>query len=122
MAKKILVIDDDPTVGACLKDILGEEGYEVLLASGGREGIKKAEAAQPDLIITDFLMEDISGGAVAKYLHDDKKTSAIPLIFITTMFDRNEAEFAKHRLGSYEFLAKPVQREELLALVKKMIG
>jgi CheY-like chemotaxis protein len=121
MAKKILVVDDDATVCNCLKDILEEEGYVVLLASGGREGIKKAETARPDLIISDYLMDDISGGILAKYLHDNKKTAAIPLIFVTTLFNKNEAEFAKHRLGSYEFLSKPIQREELLPLVKKLL-
>ncbi|MFC1809146.1 response regulator [Candidatus Omnitrophota bacterium] len=122
MAKKILVVDDDTTVGECLKAMLEEAGFEVLLAASGREGIKKAEAAQPDLVITDYLMDDISGGAMAKYLSDHKQTATIPLIFITTLFNHNEAEFTKNRLGPYEFLPKPIEREQLLTLVNKVLG
>lgn len=118
--KKILVIDDLPENVFLLQDRLESEGYEVLTAYEGKSGLKKAIAEQPDLILLDIMMPDMTGLDVCKKLVSNEETSHIPIILVTAKI---EAEDIKEGLeaGAFDYIKKPFNRVELLARVKSAL-
>ena len=97
-----------------------QEGYEVLTAYDGNEGIEKAYSTLPDLILLDVMMPDISGFEVCKILVNDERTKHIPIILVTA---RAGAEDTKEGLeaGAFDYIKKPFNRVELMARVKSAL-
>jgi DNA-binding response OmpR family regulator len=118
--KKILVIDDLPENVFLLQDRLENEGYEVITAYEGKSGLNKAISEQPDLILLDIMMPDITGLDVCKKLVSNEETSHIPIILVTAKI---EAEDIKEGLeaGAFDYIKKPFNRIELLARVKSAL-
>jgi len=118
--KKILVIDDLPENVFMLQDRLEHEGYEVLTAYDGKNGIDKAKTELPDLILLDVMMPDINGFEVCKNLVSDEKTSSIPIILVTA---KTGAEDTKEGLdaGAFDYIKKPFNKIELLARVRSAL-
>jgi len=118
--KKILVIDDIPENVFLLQDRLESEGYEVLTAYEGKSGLNKAIAEQPDLILLDIMMPDVTGLDVCKKLVINEETSHIPIILVTAKI---EAEDIKEGLeaGAFDYIKKPFNKVELLARVKSAL-
>lgn len=118
--KKILVIDDLPENIFILQDRLAQEGYEVITAYGGNDGMEKAYSTLPDLILLDVMMPDMSGLDVCKTLVDDEKTKHIPIILVTA---KAGAEDTKEGLeaGAFDYIKKPFNRIELMARVKSAL-
>jgi two-component system cell cycle response regulator len=118
--KKILVIDDLPENVFLLQDRLENEGYEVITAYEGKSGINKSISEQPDLILLDIMMPDITGLDVCKKLVSNDETSHIPIILVTAKI---EAEDIKEGLeaGAFDYIKKPFNRIELLARVKSAL-
>lgn len=118
--KKILVIDDLPENVFILQDRLVQEGYEVVTAYDGNEGIEKAYATLPDLVLLDVMMPDISGFEVCKILTQNEKTKHIPIILVTA---KASAEDMKEGLesGAFDYVKKPFNRIELMARVKSAL-
>ena len=114
-ASTILVIDDDPTVHDLMTRYLGKEGYRVVVASDGQEGLRIAKEVKPDLITLDVLMAEMDGWAVLSALKADPVTADIPVV-VLTMFDNKEMGFA---LGASDYMTKPVDRERLLSVLRK---
>ena len=112
---KVLIIDDDKATRDLLeRDFLGQ-GYEVLHAAGGREGLRIAKAARPDVITLDIIMPDLDGWSVLKALKDDPELCEIPVILATIMGDRDMG-FA---LGAADLVTKPFDREVLIRVVNR---
>jgi PAS domain S-box-containing protein len=82
---KVLIIDDDSTSAELIRVILEAEGYEVIKTQSGREGVRLAETEQPDLIILDLIMPEVSGFNVAYQLKQQPKTRKTPIIILTSM-------------------------------------
>lgn len=118
--KKILVIDDLPENVFMLQDRLEHEGYEVLTAYDGKNGISKAIEELPDLILLDVMMPDITGIEVCKTLVENPKTKNIPIILVTA---KSGAEDTKEGLeaGAFDYIKKPFNRIELLARVNSAL-
>lgn len=118
--KKILVIDDLPENIFILQDRLAQEGYEVITAYGGNDGMEKAYSTLPDLILLDVMMPDMSGLDVCKTLVNDEKTKHIPIILVTA---KAGAEDTKEGLeaGAFDYIKKPFNRIELIARVKSAL-
>ena len=118
--KKILVIDDLPENIFILQDRLTQEGYEVITAYGGNDGMEKAYSTLPDLILLDVMMPDMSGLDVCKTLVNDEKTKHIPIILVTA---KAGAEDTKEGLeaGAFDYIKKPFNRIELIARVKSAL-
>ncbi|MFC2092015.1 PleD family two-component system response regulator [Elusimicrobiota bacterium] len=81
--KKILIIDDSPTVAITLQMHLEDDGYKIIKASDGLTGLKKIRATMPDLVISDLMLPGIDGYEVCKRTKDDPATCSIPFIFLT---------------------------------------
>ncbi|MCX7875269.1 MAG: response regulator [Melioribacteraceae bacterium] len=118
--KKILVIDDLPDNVFLLQDRLEKEGFEVIKAYNGLMGIQKAEEENPDLILLDIILPDISGFDVCKKLTTQEKTKLIPIILLTAL---TEAENTRAGLqaGAFDYVKKPFNRTELLARINSAL-
>jgi CheY-like chemotaxis protein len=120
MAKKILIIDDEPDIRTVIKQVLESEGYTVLTAGGAKEGIAQIQKTSPDLIFLDIQMPDDSGLAVAAELA--RSQQAIPFILCTgTVLDNPiqayELFTVKHLYAGT--LKKPFKIEDIVPLVEK---
>lgn len=113
----VLVIEDDPASSEILRRTLEREGVRVLVAAGGAEGLGTARAEHPDLITLDVLMPETDGWSVLSSLKSDPATARIPVAVLTMVNERNLG----FGLGADEYLVKPVDREQLLAIVDKYV-
>ena len=83
MAKKVLVIDDDPSLVTYLKTLLEDNGYEVITAKDGEEGIEKTKNENPDIVTLDLLMPEKTGIKMFRELRKDEGMKNIPIILVT---------------------------------------
>ena len=118
MKRKILIVDDDSSFRQILEYNLQEEGYEVLPASSGEAGLVLFKEQNPDLVITDMKMEGISG---IDLLNNIKKLSPDTLVIIITAFGAVEDAVEAMKLGAYDYITKPVNRDELKLVVQKAL-
>lgn len=114
--KKILVIEDQPEMRDNIAIILEMEGYHVLTADDGDEGLQLARRKLPDLVICDVTMPGMDGHEVLAALRASSATSSLPFIYLTARGDRADMREGMN-LGADDYLTKPVAREELLAAV-----
>jgi DNA-binding response OmpR family regulator len=121
-AKKILIVDDEPDVLLVLGKRLTSSGYDVVKAASGPEGLSKAKAERPDLIILDMMMPGMSGEEVAQELKTDRETRSIPILFLTALFTKRDETTKGHAVGGQTLFAKPYDPEELLAEVKRRLS
>jgi len=127
MQEKILVIDDDPDILDALAMILQSQGYQVVTARDGVEGLANLKAEKPDLMILDLLMPKMDGFAVCKELQDPRwsKYKDIPILILTSV--REEASRRRYELETGleldvdDYVEKPVSPDILLKRVGKLI-
>lgn len=117
---KILAMDDSPTVQKLLKMVLEEEGYDVLCASDGIEGIDKAKKNRPSIILVDFVMPKMNGFQVCKIIKEDPDLKHVPIILVTSKGDEVGNKFVK-MLGITEYLTKPFQPNDLISKISEVI-
>ncbi|MCM8761483.1 MAG: response regulator [Candidatus Omnitrophica bacterium] len=121
MNKKVLVIDDEFDFVDAIKMRLEANGYEVISAHNGNDGIEKAAKEAPALIFLDLVMPKLNGFEALSRLKTDPRLSHIPVIIITAKSD-TEYAFDAGKLGADDYIIKPVSMEGVLGLVKKYIG
>ncbi len=114
--KRILVIDDEAKVRAHTAELLRLEGYEVVEARHGREGVERAQSAPPDLIVCDITMPEMNGHRVLEALRTAEGTAQVPFIFLTGWGEKDDVR-AGMNLGADDYLVKPVAPDDLLAAV-----
>ncbi|WP_017327408.1 PleD family two-component system response regulator [Synechococcus sp. PCC 7336] len=114
--KSILAIDDDLVVSTYIKRILQANQYRVMTRKSGKSGLEIARQVQPDLILCDVLMPDMSGYEVLEALKQDSATSDIPFIFLTSKTGKRDI-IDGIELGAAQYLSKPIASEDLLATV-----
>ena len=111
--KKILVIDDSPTERHGLVEILNKGGYDIITAESGEEGIEKARAEQPDLILMDVVMPGLNGYQATRTLTRDESTKHIPVIVCTSKGQETDKIWGL-RQGAHDYMTKPINGDELL--------
>jgi adenylate cyclase len=114
-ADRVLVIDDDATARELIADHLKAEGFSVVTAAGGVEGLKLAKEWRPTAITLDVMMPDLDGWSVLAALRQDPELADIPVIMITIV-DEHRRGIA---LGAAGYLTKPIDRERLHRLVSR---
>lgn len=121
LRKKILLVDDEEETLVFLSSILRRHDYDVVFTSKSTEVVELAKQNKPDVIILDIVMPQLDGGEVAVALENDPATKNIPIVFLSGIVDKKE-EFLDVKAGrQYELVAKPVNEEELLAVIKKVL-
>jgi DNA-binding response OmpR family regulator len=114
---KILVIEDDATVGQYVKRGLAEAGYHAELATDGEEGLKLASGGHYDLVVLDLRLPKLEGREVLRTLRD--RGSAIPVLVLTAQ-DAVDYKVQALRMGADDYVTKPFALEELLARVEAL--
>ncbi|WP_153109578.1 response regulator transcription factor [Propionivibrio limicola] len=114
--KKILVVDDSPTERHVLVQLLTQNGYQVITAENGEEGIGKAKAELPDLVLMDVVMPGLNGYQATRTLTRDEATKHIPVIVCTTKGQETDKIWGL-RQGALDYIIKPVNGDELLAKI-----
>ncbi len=127
MPQKILVVDDDPDILDALSMILESQGYQVVTARDGVEGLANLKAEKPDLMILDLMMPKMDGWAVCKELQDPRwaKYRDIPILILTSV--REEASRRRYELETGleldvdDYVEKPISPDILLERVGRLI-
>ncbi len=117
--KKILIVDDSPTERAFLEALLTKAGYSTVLATSGEEGVEKAKAELPDLILMDVVMPGLNGFQATRAISREETTKHIP-VFICTTKDQETDKIWGMRQGAKDYLVKPVTGEDLIAKIKAL--
>jgi len=111
--KVLLVIDEDPAVRQMMERLAGREGYELLAAATGEEGLKLARERKPDLITLEVVMPGIDGWTVLKSLKADPQLSGVPVVMVSISDDRDRGL----AMGAADYLVKPVDRDRLAEIL-----
>jgi DNA-binding response OmpR family regulator len=119
--KKILLVDDSSTVLLMEKMILSKSEYDVVTARDGIEGVDKARAERPDLILMDVVMPRMDGFEAVRKLREDDATRAIPVIMVTTRGELQSVETG-YASGCSDYVTKPINGLELLTKVRSCLG
>jgi PAS domain S-box-containing protein len=114
-AGTVLVIDDDPATRDLLSRMLAKEGFRILEAANGEDGLRLARAERPDVITLDVVMPGLDGWGVLAALKDDPTLATIPVVMLTITDDKHLG-FA---LGASEYLTKPIERDRLSAVLAR---
>lgn len=122
MAKKILVVDDEPDMLDLATVRLKKLGYEVIEAVDAEEALSILQKDIPDLILLDLLLPKIQGDELCKKLKADDKFKHIPVILFTASAIRLSFSEKIKEMGADDCIMKPFEPEELLSKVKKFIG
>jgi DNA-binding response OmpR family regulator len=117
---KILIVEDDLDVADMLNAYFRVQGYDVLTVNWGEDGVRAAVTARPDLIILDIRLPDIDGYEVTRRLRADRKTNAIPIIFLTEKRDRSD-RLQGLELGADDYITKPFDVQELRLRVRNAL-
>jgi CheY-like chemotaxis protein len=123
--KKILLVDDDPDFVEAVRVIVESGGYDVRVAYDGQEGLEAVAEEKPDLIVLDVMMPVMNGHAACARLKADKATASIPIILLTAVAERVTTSTYTHRdmleSEAEDYMPKPVEPSELLALIKSWL-
>ncbi|MDD5044691.1 MAG: response regulator [Candidatus Omnitrophica bacterium] len=119
--KKILLIEDEPDILKTTTIFLEAEGFEVVAAVDGMDGLQKARSISPDLIITDIMLPKLDGYKLCRMLKFDEKYKSIPIVFFTA-----RAQIADEQLGKEvcadAYIKKPSDPRLLVEKVKELIA
>ena len=120
MGITILLVEDDASVRELLKVLLEVEGYDILEARDGKEGLEKAGELSPDLMILDLMMPEVDGERVIARLQSDPRTSRLPVIVLSGRYEALDR--CRDMIGSENVFAKPFEPVKLLKRVGSLVG
>jgi CheY-like chemotaxis protein len=114
----VLVIDDDPTVRDLMERFLVKEGFSVITAGGGIDGLRRAREARPAAITLDVMMPDLDGWMVLAALKGDPELADIPVILVTILDEKSKG----YSLGATDYMVKPIDRRRLAGVLRTLCG
>jgi DNA-binding NarL/FixJ family response regulator len=120
IAKRLLIVDDEPKLLTALEGCLSAEGFEIITARSGPDALAKAAQTVPDLVLTDVRTPGLSGYELARRLRESPRTALVPIVLLTATtesVDRIEG----FRAGVDAYVIKPFIPDELVAMIKSII-
>jgi two-component system phosphate regulon response regulator PhoB len=120
MKAKIFVVEDDSSIVTLLKYNLEKEGFKVFISNNGEEGLKEIKLIEPDLVLLDWMLPDLSGIEICKSLRKDSKYKNLPIIMLTAK-GQEEDKVQGLNTGADDYLVKPFSHKELLARVNALL-
>jgi PAS domain S-box-containing protein len=111
----VLVVDDDPTVREMMQRYLTREGYHVVTAADGDEGLRIARHMKPSVITLDVVMPEKDGWDVLRSLKSERTLSGIPVVMLTIIDERSKG----YALGASDYVIKPINKRQLLSVLEK---
>lgn len=120
MAKRVLLIEDEPNIIEAISFILSRDGWTVHTHANGDTAMARVLALPPDLIILDVMLPGRSGFDILRDLRAELSTAAMPVLMLTARGQAKDRELAE-RLGVTEFMTKPFSNDDVLASVRRMV-
>jgi CheY-like chemotaxis protein len=117
----VLCIDDDPLVLHCYRSVLAPQGYRVLTATDGLQGLALATADRPDVILLDVLLRGLSGYDICRKCRRDPALREIPIILLTA-WDHPSVGQTGRAAGAARTLQKPADPETIVAAIQQVLG
>ena len=121
MKKKILIIDDDKFFSASLREVLLNEGYDVILAVESESGYDLLEQEKPDLLLVDVLIPGLDGVSLCEKIRQNESLPHIPIILMTGVFTDLDIRAHVRRGIADDFIIKPYKEEDLISKIKKFL-
>ncbi len=118
---RILIVDDSPTEVKKISSILEKHQHDVLTADNGADGVAKARAETPDLVLMDVVMPGLNGFQATRQLTRAPETASIPVIIVTTK-DQEMDRVWGTRQGAKRYLVKPVNEDDLIKTINSLIA
>ncbi|MDP2183358.1 MAG: response regulator [Actinomycetota bacterium] len=120
MAKKVLVVDDEPAIANLAKVKLTNAGFDVVTANCGEEALEKVASESPDVVVLDVMMPGMDGREVASRLKGNPETRHIPILMLTALGVGEQAVPGAANID--EYYTKPFEGATLVKLVRKLVG
>jgi len=120
MAKKIMVVDDEPDILFTVGQMLEMSGYDVVKVDNGKKCLDELEKGIPDLVLLDIMMPEISGWDVAAQIKENPKWNNIPIIFLTAKGDT--MSIGMGGLASEDYIVKPFDIKDLKARIEQILN
>ena len=119
--KKILIVDDERLTRAVLQHDVILAGYDVMVASNGKEAMQKIREVTPDLIVVDLVMPDMNGFEMCRRIRSNEQTKKTPVIVVSALQSQADIQEAKAS-GADVYLTKPIKPKEFINQVKEFLG
>ncbi|GMR17729.1 MAG: twitching motility response regulator PilH [Gammaproteobacteria bacterium] len=117
--KNVLVVDDSPTDAHVLTEMLEKNGFSVISASSGEEGVEMAKSQKPDLILMDVVMPGMSGFEATRAISKNADTSDIPIIICSSKDQETDKAWGL-RQGARDYLVKPIDAKTLMSKLQAL--
>ena len=117
---RILLVDDEPSIVKMVGKRLEVEGFEVLIAMDGQEGLDKARAERPDLIVLDLMLPKLNGYEVCTMLKQDTRYQGIPVVLFTAKAQEKDEKLGME-CGANAYVKKPFRAQELLEKIRALL-
>jgi two-component system alkaline phosphatase synthesis response regulator PhoP len=117
---RVLVVEDEPDVAELLRFNLAKEGYDVLQATNGADGLRQARELAPDLVLLDLMVPQLNGWEVCRRLKQDAATRAIPVIIVTARVEEGDKVLG-FEMGADDYVTKPFAIRELVARIRAVL-
>jgi two-component system alkaline phosphatase synthesis response regulator PhoP len=120
MNEKILVIEDNPNALRLMVYTLEQEGYQVITASDGLDGLTKAQDEHPDLAVLDIMLPGLDGYEICHQLRQKPETAALPIIMLSAKANQDDKDVGL-KVGANDYLAKPADPATIVERVKALL-
>ena len=117
---RILLVDDEPSIVKMVGKRLEVEGFEVLIAVDGQEGLNKARAESPDLIVLDLMLPQLNGYEVCTMLKQDTRYRHIPIVLFTAKAQEKDEKLGLE-CGANAYVRKPFRAQELMEKIRSLL-
>ncbi len=121
MAKKVLLIEDEPNIIEAIRFILQRAGWVVETHSNGADAAEAVRRAAPDVLILDVMLPNRSGYDILQEVRADGAMAALPVLMLTARGQKKDRELAE-KLGVSRFMTKPFANDEIVATVRELAG
>lgn len=121
MKRKIMTVDDSSSVRQMVSFVLKEAGYDVVSAVDGQDAIKQLSSSQVEMLVTDLNMPNVNGVELIQWVRSDFSHQYIPVIMLTTE-SQDEKKLEGKNAGATGWIVKPFKPEQLLTVVRKVLG
>ncbi len=119
---RVLVVDDEASITRMIKLNLEKTGdYEVWTENEGCRAVEAARKFRPDIVFLDVMMPDLQGNIIAEQLEEDAELRDIKRVFLTAIVTRDETADGGNEIGGNHFLAKPVNTQDIIRMIKKLL-
>ena len=116
---KVVVVDDDPMLVKMLQSRIQANGFEVSAFTNSEEAIHRLQAEDPDLLVTDIIMPNVSGWMITQEIKRNEDFKNLPVILLSSLIEK-EGQAERHEIGDY-FMSKPVMMDKLVEKIKELI-